>query len=259
MYYKSAVPLPTPIPFPSFIHPKLAVTYPSLYSNTGYDDEVLILPQSLPIMASFLLQVFVYAPRIHLHLCWSIICANFNQERQDMVQKISKISLDHSLYSKSIVFPAPNFEKDFNVIAFPAPHHVTLSCLSPLEKYTHTFDTDITAFPITIHYPSHLQDMEPTPYIQEYQEEEDIQILLQDQFVYEDDDDYIFIPDEDTPFNPDTFTAYKRVDKKIHPISTQMPLEYQIKRKILTDPLDTLPPLPTHAPEFIPTPKITEE
>ena len=175
-----------------------------------------------------------------------------------MVQKISKISLDHSLYSKSIVFPAPNFE-DFNVIVFPAPHHVTLSCLSPPEKYTHTFDTDITAFPITIHYPSHLQDMEPTPYIQEYQEEEDIQILLQDQFVYEEDDDYIFIPDEDTPFNPDTFTAYKRVDKKIHPISTQMPLEYQIKRKILTDPLDTLPPLPMHPPEFIPTPKITEE
>ena len=160
MYYKSAVPLPTPIPFPSITHPKLTVTYPSLYSNTGCDDEVLILPQSLPIMASFLLQVFVYAPRIQLHLCWSIICANFNQERQDMVQKISKISLDHSLYSKSIVFPAPNFE-DFNVIAFPAPHHVTLSCLSPPEKYTHTFNTDITAFPITIHYPSHLQDMEP--------------------------------------------------------------------------------------------------
>ena len=239
MYHNLIVPLPTPDPIPSFTQPFLITTKP------GYDEEALILQQSLPIVASFLLQVFVYAPRIHLHLCWSIFCANYNLERQDMAQNTSKIFLNHSLHSKSIVFPMP--------------HHVTLSSLSPPEKYTHTFTNNITAFPITIHSPSHLQDMDPTPYIQEYQEDEDIQILLQEQFVYEDDDDYIFIPDEDSPFNPDTFTAYKQVDKKIHPVSTQIPLEYQIKRKILTNSLDTLPPLPTHPPKFIPTLKITEE
>ena len=49
------------------------------------------------------------------------------------------------------------------------------------------------------------------------------------------------------------------MDKKIHPVSTQIPLKYQIKHEILTDPLDTLPSLPTHPPEFIPTPKISQE
>jgi hypothetical protein len=253
MYLSPIVPLSISDPIPSFTQSFLTAT------NPGYDDTDLILPQSLHIMASIVLQVLVYAPQMYLQVCWSTFCAIFNQGLQDMPHEKSINCAEHLMHSKSIVFPAPIFKKDFNAITFPAPHHVTLSCLSPLEKYTHTFDTDITAYPITIHYPPHLQDMEPTPYIQEYQEEEDIQILLQDQFVYEDDDDYIFIPDEDTPFNPDTFTAYKRVDKKIHPISTQMPLEYQIKHKILTDPLDTLPPLPTHPPEFIPTPKITEE
>jgi len=237
-------------------------------TNPGCDDEVLILPPSLQIMASSVLQALIYAPQMYLQLCWSIFCAIFNQGLQDMPQEKSMNLPEYTLHSKSIMFPMPNFETDFNAITFPMPHHVTLSCLSLPEKYSYTFNTDITAFPITIHHPSHLQDMEPTPYIQEYQEnediqilslDEDIQILSQDEFISEEDDDYIFIPDYNPSFDPDTYTAYKWVDKKIHPVSTQIPLEYQIKRKILTDPLDTLPSLPTHPPKFIPTPKITEE
>jgi len=253
MYYKPIVPLPILDPIPSFIQSIPTTT------NPGCDDEVLILPPSLQIMASSVLQALIYAPQMYLQLCWSIFCAIFNQGLQYMPQEKSIDPPEYILHSKFIAFPAPIFGKDFNAILFPALHHVTLSCLSSPEKYSHTFNTDITTFLIIIHHPSRLQDMEPTPYIQEYQENEDIQILSQDEFISEENDNYIFILDYNPSFNPDTYTTYKQVDKKIHPVSTQIPLKYQIKHKILTDPLDTLQSLPTHPPKFIPTPKITEE
>ena len=62
---------------------------------------------------------------------------------------------------------------------------------------------------------------------------------------------------QDSPYM--VFTAYKRVDKKIHPVSTQLPPECEVIRQIPEDPLLTLPPLTNHPPEFTPTSKISQE
>ena len=55
------------------------------------------------------------------------------------------------------------------------------------------------------------------------------------------------------------FTAYKRVDKKIKPVSTTFPEEACVKRQIPSNPLETLTPLSKCPPEFIPTPHLTHE
>ncbi len=55
-----------------------------------------------------------------------------------------------------------------------------------------------------------------------------------------------------TPTSAMVFTAYKRVDKKIHPVSMQLPAECEVIRQIPEDPLLTLPPLTPRPPKFIP-------
>ncbi|TFK40084.1 hypothetical protein BDQ12DRAFT_697548 [Crucibulum laeve] len=55
------------------------------------------------------------------------------------------------------------------------------------------------------------------------------------------------------------FTAYKRVDKKVHPVSTAFPQECQVTRQIPADPILTLPFLTTNPPDFIPSEKISED
>ncbi|SJL17472.1 uncharacterized protein ARMOST_21023 [Armillaria ostoyae] len=52
---------------------------------------------------------------------------------------------------------------------------------------------------------------------------------------------------------------YKRVDRKIKPVSTTFPEEARVRRTIPQDPLLTLAKLPTHPPEFQPTERLTEE
>ena len=56
-----------------------------------------------------------------------------------------------------------------------------------------------------------------------------------------------------------TLTMYKRVDKKVHPVSTHFPDDCYIRREISDNPLDTLPPLPFRPPEFQPTAKISHD
>jgi len=56
-----------------------------------------------------------------------------------------------------------------------------------------------------------------------------------------------------------SFTAYKRVDKKIKPVSTTFPEEARVKRQIPINPLTTLMPLSKRPPNFIPTSHITQE
>ena len=77
----------------------------------------------------------------------------------------------------------------------------------------------------------------------------------------QDDDDYLISAESDksrdSPYM--VFTAYKRVDKKIHPVSTQLPPECEVIRQIPEDPLLTLPPLTNRPPKFIPTAKISQE
>ncbi len=77
----------------------------------------------------------------------------------------------------------------------------------------------------------------------------------------ETDDEYIIYPtydlNNDAPYM--VFTAYKRVDKKIHPVSMQLPPDCEVIRRSPEDPLLTLPQLVMHPPEFVPTTKITQE
>jgi hypothetical protein len=83
-----------------------------------------------------------------------------------------------------------------------------------------------------------------------------------DEEFFEPDDLYIFYPvnlisDSDKTYQ--AFTMYKRVDKKIRPVSTTFSPDYEIKRTIPEDPLATLPTLPTHPPEFTPTERLSRE
>ncbi|PBK58193.1 hypothetical protein ARMSODRAFT_900741, partial [Armillaria solidipes] len=55
------------------------------------------------------------------------------------------------------------------------------------------------------------------------------------------------------------FTMYKKVDQKIKPVSTTFPEEARVRRTIPKNPLLSLIPLPIRPPEFIPTPRLTEE
>lgn len=52
---------------------------------------------------------------------------------------------------------------------------------------------------------------------------------------------------------------YKKVEDKIRPVPTIMPEDVKVKRTLPADPLKSLPILPTHAPNFIPTERITQE
>ena len=52
---------------------------------------------------------------------------------------------------------------------------------------------------------------------------------------------------------------YKRVDKKVRPVSTTFSPDYEVRRTIPEDPLLTLKPLPFHPPDFKPSKRITAE
>ena len=52
---------------------------------------------------------------------------------------------------------------------------------------------------------------------------------------------------------------YKKVEDRIRPVPAIMPEDVKVKRTLPEDPLKNLPVLPSHAPDFIPTQKITQE
>ncbi|KAG2120934.1 uncharacterized protein F5147DRAFT_563283 [Suillus discolor] len=69
-------------------------------------------------------------------------------------------------------------------------------------------------------------------------------------------------PIEDIDISNDiaiSYTMYKRVDKKIKPVPGVFPQEAQVQRRFPSDPLETLPVLSPHLPEFKPSIKITTE
>ncbi|KAH7917596.1 hypothetical protein BV22DRAFT_987455, partial [Leucogyrophana mollusca] len=55
------------------------------------------------------------------------------------------------------------------------------------------------------------------------------------------------------------FGAYKRVDRKVKPVPGVYPEYAHVRRTIPEDLLASLPPLPTHPPEFTPISKLTYE
>lgn len=52
---------------------------------------------------------------------------------------------------------------------------------------------------------------------------------------------------------------YKKVEDRVRPVPAIMPEDVKVHRTLPNDPLGNLPVLPFHAPEFIPTPKMTQE
>jgi hypothetical protein len=52
---------------------------------------------------------------------------------------------------------------------------------------------------------------------------------------------------------------YKKVEDRVRPVPAIMPEDVKVKRTLPEDPLKSLPVLPTHAPDFVPTKKMTSE
>jgi hypothetical protein len=61
------------------------------------------------------------------------------------------------------------------------------------------------------------------------------------------------------PSTPEQVLAYKKVARKVRPVSASLPEDYRIIRQIPIDPLLSLPPLPTHSPDFTPGIRLTQE
>ena len=58
---------------------------------------------------------------------------------------------------------------------------------------------------------------------------------------------------------PEQVLAYKKVTRKVQPVSASLPEDYCIIRQILVDPFLSLPTLPTHPPDFTPGIRLTQE
>ncbi|KAJ6552538.1 hypothetical protein B0H10DRAFT_1829468, partial [Mycena sp. CBHHK59/15] len=81
-------------------------------------------------------------------------------------------------------------------------------------------------------------------------------------YVPEPDDEYIISAtagDLDNGEPTMSYTAYKRVDQKVKPISTTQPRGAQVRRTIPVDPLISLPELSPISPAFIPSSRLTAE
>lgn len=52
---------------------------------------------------------------------------------------------------------------------------------------------------------------------------------------------------------------YKKVADRVRPIPTSMPEDIKVKRSLPADPLENLPRLPTHPPDFTPTQRMSCE
>jgi hypothetical protein len=67
------------------------------------------------------------------------------------------------------------------------------------------------------------------------------------------------LPERDLFMNLDGKKKYKPVARKIKPVVGELPDKFRIIRKIVGDPLETLPILPTHSPPFSPAGRYTQE
>jgi len=62
-----------------------------------------------------------------------------------------------------------------------------------------------------------------------------------------------------TPFSALATARYKKAANCVHPVQTTLPKEYRILCHIPSSPLLSLPLLPKHPPDFIPSEKFTKE
>ena len=131
-----------------------------------------------------------------------------------------------------------------NLIKFPAAH------LDPSKIMLQTIQTTMKEEQVyCIFYSAHVPVIHPM-----WPKEEDNDSL---QYEPHEEDEWIIQANFDKAKT--TFTAYKRVDRKIHPVSTAFPEGCEVNRCIPEDPLLTMKPLPFNPPVFTPTKKITQE
>ena len=168
-------------------------------------------------------------------------------------------------YSRTLKLRLRNeANKPYNLIKFPAtPGHTTnllnlinstrgrvLSCIADLNWNIKEFIFRYSRSQWTLPKGLDFNESELLP---------DKFIMTNQDTLLDEDDEYIIYPTLDTANSYLIFTAYKRVGKRIHPVSTQFPIDCQVTRQIPEDPLLTLPHLPTRPPEFTPTAKISME
>jgi len=285
------------IPFPLFYMPWTSLYQPSdFYVNnfglTHFDLKMDLLVFFTDIFLYFQ-ELFTHTgpmpTKIYLNFCWLNSSVNFKinfklnnlliKSGKDLVSttwpylltKNLKLIPDQGKMTipnfKSIKFPAPQKRRN-NLIKFPVPR-VQACCNTTQGKLEGTFLAWHSMQHVK-HSPNIVPKLWKTPHnnpslLQELGLDSEIQL---DNFTDMDipyqpgiDDQYIIYPTSDPTYNCPhmVFTAYKRVDKKIHPISMQLPPDFEVIRQIPEDPLLTLPPLTNQPPEFIPTAKITPE
>jgi hypothetical protein len=92
---------------------------------------------------------------------------------------------------------------------------------------------------------------------------EDVEVYSSEEFGRSNEEiEAFYIPDNFNSQNNEvafSFTAYKRVDKKVKPVSTTFPEEARVKRHVPENVLATLTPLSKRPPDFFPTPHLTQE
>jgi deoxyribodipyrimidine photolyase len=82
----------------------------------------------------------------------------------------------------------------------------------------------------------------------------------EDANVLEEDDKYLFYPvqiSNEKGTSHQAFTMYKRVDKKVKPVSTTFSPDYTVQQCIPEDPSEMLPELPVNPPPFTPGNQLT--
>jgi len=122
-----------------------------------------------------------------------------------------------------------------------------------------------SSYAILIEEEEELYNKAPIMVYPEDEEELDMEIDIQEdpEMMIDRNDDIILMPDafnlETSPLDPFTFTAYKRVDKKVNPVSGTFPEEARVRRQIPQNPLLSLPKLEAIAPDLEDTPQMNQE
>ncbi len=112
----------------------------------------------------------------------------------------------------------------------------------------------------------HDQEEKWRHYLQPCEDDEENRVYTIQDYPFEE-GDIIVVPDEDLFWIREeiqtsrarAFTMYKRVDRKVKPVSTTFPEEARVRRTIPQNPLLTLATLPTNPPDFQSTERLTEE
>ncbi len=245
-----------------------------------------LLSYALPFSTFLLVQLSKPVTKFYLSFCWqtSGVTQQLNFESRKLINRLNLdlVTVLNNLLIENLKLRCQE-EKitslnlimvkllasqrcKFNFIKFPAPR--VDACTIQIEPKTEGMEATIKALnalhPIT-------QLINRTPYLStsplclfrtlRQKQETENECLIKTSFGPYKNDEYII--STDTEVEPHSsyliFTAYKRVDKKIHPISMQLPPDCEVIRRIPKDPLLTLPPLTSRPPEFTPTAKITQE